>query len=415
MGGEAVPIRGEMAAVARTMQVVNTMEEENEGHRDLTILTDSLTTIQIIERWKRGDFGPDELGEKHWDILLDMLRALRGRGGGTTIAWVRSHAGDVGNELADARAGAGIGSDTTRWDRDTHPIALYSLETGDVVSPHGWTKAAARTAGEWYGRHARDRLAKEGAAYSTTSLVRSDRGREHLGYSMTEGWQHGLTDFDIRTMMQARANCYPTEVHLAKFKKGTGTGTCKLCRRHKETYGHVQAGCRELREAHRTAHNIMAEAILGEIKKAADHLDIKTECTLGDWHPECPADMGAFRPDAFIVDETKMQVVVWEFTRGMADTDEAFQQREARKRHAYHGVCLYLRNKLQDYEVSQQTVVMGILTSTKQKEFDRQLEALGLGEKEREQVGRTTAIAAVRANGYVLSQRLDKLTLGRQP
>ncbi len=95
-------------------------------------------------------------------------------------------------------------------------------------------------------------------------------------------------------MMQARStsNCYPTEAHLAKFKKlGQTTGWCKLCKRHRETYGHVQAGCGELWDAHSTAHNIIAEAILGEIQRGGEHLEVKVECTLGEWHPDCPGDM----------------------------------------------------------------------------------------------------------------------------
>ncbi len=47
------------------------------------------------------------------------------------------------------------------------------------------------------------------------------------------------------------------------------------------------------------------------------NLEVKVECTLGEWHPECPTDMRAFKPDAFIVDKSTQQVVV----RGMADTD----------------------------------------------------------------------------------------------
>ncbi len=50
-----------------------------------------------------------------------------------------------------------------------------------------------------------------------------------------------------------------------------------------------------------------------------------------------------------------------------------------------------------------------ILTSTRQKELDRQLEALGLGDSVREQVCRMAARAAVLAKG----QRLDKLALGQ--
>ncbi len=66
----------------------------------------------------------------------------------------------------------------------------------------------------------------------------------------------------------------------------------------RETYGHVQSGCAELKDTHHTAHKIIAEVILGEIQKAADHLEVKAECMLGEWHTDCPLDMGAIKPDA---------------------------------------------------------------------------------------------------------------------
>jgi hypothetical protein len=52
---------------------------------------------------------------------------------------------------------------------------------------------------------------------------------------------------------------------------------------------------------------------------------------------------------------------------------------------------------------------MGILGSTRQWEFERQLEELGLEEKARVATEREAAIAAVRANGYVLGKRREKL------
>jgi hypothetical protein len=176
-----------------------------------------------------------------------------------------------------------------------------------------------------------------------------------------------------------------------------------------ETYGHIQAGCRELQDDHWTAHNMVAEAILGGIKEGSKGLTVKEETDLGEWFADCPWDLRRFRPDAFIVDDKNKRVVVWEFTRGMAEQDADFRAREGLKLNAYHGVRLFLRGKLQTYQVVQQTVVMGILGSTRQKEFERQLEELGLDDKARMETEKRAAIAAIRANGYVLSRRLEKL------
>jgi hypothetical protein len=247
-------------------------------------------------------------------------------------------------------------------------------------------------------------------ALSTESLVREDRGLEFLGYSLVEGTKHGLTEHDIRSMLQARLHCYPTDAYVTRNSgKDPAAGVCRLCRRQVETYGHIQAGCRELQDEHRTAHNIVAEAILGGIKRGTKGLVVKAETELGEWFPDCPREMRRFRPDAFIVDEKHKRVVVWEFTRGMADREADFQAREGHKLNAYHGVRLFLCNRMPAYQVLQQTVVMGILGSTRQRKFELQLEELGLDEKARTTTEREAAIAVVRVNGYVLGKRLEKL------
>eukprot|EP00961_Rhodomonas_salina_P142863 1923189-Rhodomonas_salina.1 len=75
-----------------------------ETGKSLTIFTDCMTLLQIVERWTRGDFAPSVEAEKHWDILTVILNRLRARteaGAQTLIVWVKAHACDVGNERAD--------------------------------------------------------------------------------------------------------------------------------------------------------------------------------------------------------------------------------------------------------------------------------------------------------------------------
>ncbi len=70
--------------------------------------------------------------------------------GRTTLAWVRAHGGDVGNEIEDYRAGTGCGSQEKLWDRETHPLVQNDLESGEQVSQHGWNAAAGQRATEFY-------------------------------------------------------------------------------------------------------------------------------------------------------------------------------------------------------------------------------------------------------------------------
>ncbi len=105
--------------------------------------------------------------------------------------------------------------------------------------------------------------------------MRGDRGREHLGYGLTEGHKKGLSEHDVRSMLQARSHCYPTQAYLARNSgRDQSAGVCRLCRKQVETYGHIQAGCQVLLDEHRTAHNIVAEATLAAIQEAGQHLEI---------------------------------------------------------------------------------------------------------------------------------------------
>jgi hypothetical protein len=61
-----------------------------------------------------------------------------------------------------------------------------------------------------------------------------------------------------------------------------------------------------------------------------------------------------------------------------------------------------------EYNIQFHPVVMGILTSTRQRELEQQLEWLGTWDNKG--VKRVAAVAAVRANVYVLRQRREKLT-----
>ncbi len=64
-----------MAVIAWATQQVDAKEEGDGEARDVVILTESLTTIQIVERWTLQDFSPDWVTEANWDILLDLLEA----------------------------------------------------------------------------------------------------------------------------------------------------------------------------------------------------------------------------------------------------------------------------------------------------------------------------------------------------
>ena len=113
-------IRGEMGAIVLALQTLPVGQ-------DATIYTDSLSTLWIIKRWLRRDFGHCLDAEGHPDVVRELVQALHQRAGvHTNFVWVPSHTGDPGNEVADTHAKAGLGSDSPPvLDRDCPDIEFW--------------------------------------------------------------------------------------------------------------------------------------------------------------------------------------------------------------------------------------------------------------------------------------------------
>eukprot|EP00961_Rhodomonas_salina_P237002 3203472-Rhodomonas_salina.1 len=63
----------------------------------------------MVER--RLPLQPQMEDEKHQDLLLKFLLAIRNRAAPTHVIWVAAHIGDPGNELADIKADLGTGAE----------------------------------------------------------------------------------------------------------------------------------------------------------------------------------------------------------------------------------------------------------------------------------------------------------------
>lgn len=151
----------------------------------------------------------------------------------------------------------------------------------------------------------------------------------------------------------------------------------------------------------------MVQAIKGE----NDDLKILPETNLGEFSDTCPRDQSlwSFTPDAFIVDSGKKLITIFEFTRGMADWNESFEAREAKKRQAYHGVRCHVMSQFPDFEVRVVVMVMGVLCSVRQSEWRDQLEFLGIEGKGADQVMTQAMQACIEASASVLAVRAEKI------
>eukprot|EP00961_Rhodomonas_salina_P077205 1035371-Rhodomonas_salina.1 len=117
VGGEAVPIRGEYAAIVVALQNANPDQQ-------LAILTDCLSAVMVLQRWRRRDFRPAVEDELHLDILQDILDEIRRSRSPTLFVWVKGHRGDPGNTAADKAADQGceVDDEWMIYQRCTHPL-----------------------------------------------------------------------------------------------------------------------------------------------------------------------------------------------------------------------------------------------------------------------------------------------------
>ena len=78
--------------------------------------------------------------KEHYDILLDILDAIRERIADTHFVWFKSHCWDPGNEVADHEADLGCHSDEKLFHHKGKPIAIYDFTTSTLLTKRGWTK-----------------------------------------------------------------------------------------------------------------------------------------------------------------------------------------------------------------------------------------------------------------------------------
>lgn len=156
VGGERTIMRAEMAA--GTMAVLTTPLD-----KQLKVFTDSLALLWLIRRWTRGDFGFWIDQEQHSDILEDLLDGLRRRTAETHFIWVKAHAGNIGNEMADRQAHWGcVDEGVALWERAERNIKIRMpptrVEAGEVLAWNGWSRAVTKRSVAFLGGVMRARL-----------------------------------------------------------------------------------------------------------------------------------------------------------------------------------------------------------------------------------------------------------------
>jgi hypothetical protein len=153
--GQPSSIRAELTAI-----------KDCPGEEDLNVLTDSLSSLQLLMSMQRGDFPLSLYRHQARQLLVHVVKLLNRRveaGRTTRFIKFRAHRGEPLNELADTLAAETAESDPARsveLDQDPDAVCFLLKET--------WT--------EWDVR-LRDDLVQQAAELCVTRILRPRRGR----------------------------------------------------------------------------------------------------------------------------------------------------------------------------------------------------------------------------------------------
>jgi ribonuclease HI len=383
---------------------------------DLSILTDSLSAIQLLRGMQRRDFPLWLHRHTARHLLVQVVRRINQRaaaGSVTRLIKVRAHRAEPLNEMADTLAAAAAESD------DSRPIALdLDPEAVHFLHKEKWVEWDARVREDLVQRAAvqcvtrvlRRKEQRAGAEANSLALpltaawlLQPDQGRETLG-RVLERMQPSTQKKQI---LQSLANSFPCNALL--FKWGiVPSAACALCGCPAETQSHVQCWCPALKEARIRAHHNLAQRLWRGIEDATKKWVFTVEATvealrglqqpaelIDSWQRACdeisdtdleatdgPGDedesLRRKRPDAWAVRWDARRLIILEYTRPNDRDAGALQAADELKFAKYTPLRERFSRLLPGWEVEIQTYTMGIRGSFSPDTWKANLTRFGL-------------------------------------
>eukprot|EP00961_Rhodomonas_salina_P149992 2019407-Rhodomonas_salina.1 len=136
-----------------------------------------------------------------------------------------------------------------------------------MLSLHGWNWKVLTHACTLVGTHISHCLRRSDAE-STALCTREHMTHHLLGQILST--RDGLTDLEIRSLLQIRGNSYPTAAVVSRNKKGGVCSTCPLCHDGDETISHKLMHCPETEAARHRAHDCIADPLLTSIAQSSE-------------------------------------------------------------------------------------------------------------------------------------------------
>ena len=267
---------------------------------EVTMLTDSLASMEKLEALQRKDFPEWLHGHPERALLESVVTNINRRaaaGAMTRFVKVRAHAGHPLNEAADAAASsaafAGDPEAAALCHADSAAVRFYVhdrlIEWGAAVRQ----RLIQVTAQQYQARlsHILTRQAEAQGAdgpvrtksvtLTAQWMMREDQGRHFLGAAL----RHMRNGTQKRRLMQTIAGFFPCQSLLFKWGKAASP-QCLLCRSGNETVSHIQCMCTALKDARIAAHHTIAAHIVDTLRAH----------TRGKWHFYVETPVSQLRP-----------------------------------------------------------------------------------------------------------------------
>jgi ribonuclease HI len=428
--GQPSSIRPELTGIALAL-------EGCPAEEDLSILTDSLSSMRLLRSMQRSDLPLSLYRHSVRQLLLHVVTLINKRaeaGRCTRFIKVRAHRGEPLNEAADAMAAAAAELDPARsvaMDLDPEAVHFRYMEAWVEWDARVREDLVQRAAEQCVTRALRPKRVRGGGEASPPTLpltaswlLRPNQGRSTLGKVLGEMQISPAK----KQVLQSIAGAFPCNAVLHKWGI-VPSAACALCGHPAETQSHIQCLCPALKEARIRAHHNMAHRLWDGIQASTNGWVIaveqtvaglqglpQTEARLDEWqrawdevadaHLEGEEELNDTdraiqrkRPDAWAVNWDKRRLLILEFTRPNDRCEQSLHDTDALKTARYTPLRDRLERLLPAWEVDIQTYTVGIRGSHDPDRWHANLGRLGM-----------TAVRADRLIQDMVSQALTELT-----
>ena len=373
VGGPLSSLRAEAVALLLLLHYLLTLPVSEMA--PLLVFVDNLTLLLILQKWGKLNYNPEPKDIVHFDVIEQLLKALRRWPSQVRLVKIKSHTGCLLNERSDEQVEIGYSAKDPEAFPGPQKFASLSIRARSQV------RNSARECKISIPRDsAPNHKVLKGVI--STNICKAARQRNTIFVRQLLCRDEGRTiartiarckEAEYRIWLKAMSGRYPVQTYLHRVKL-VPSPHCIFCPGIPETLLHFACTCPQFREARTAAHNRVRHrlytslstllprswTILEEtpLSQTGLHLDlVPAHCMLaaGRTLPEGHGDMiniGRLQPDMILISQKLRRIGILDLCRPMDESPSQLQAAADRKLQTYAPIKV----ALQKYPASGWTV-----------------------------------------------------------